>query len=112
MAGNGLEDSDLPLIMMTPFVTYSVRTLKNMLRALPSSPTKTRMLQSPVVSCNYTITPYCCGVFRRVKNIYGIHIQSVLTLQEHFDLHRLLPHCQVGLCMHAQRRLQSLIIEC
>ena len=108
---SALEDSDVPLIMMSPFVTYSVRTLKNMFSALPSSNTKTRMLQSFVVSCNYTITPYCCGMFRRVKNIFGIHIQSNLTLQEHFRLHKLLPRCEVGLSMDAQRRLQTLIIE-
>jgi hypothetical protein len=101
---------NMPLVIMCPYMVFETIRLKNILAGLPDCPTKTRLLQSSVLSCNYTVTSIC-HFWQRVKNVYSLHIQSSLSLQEHFQLYRLKPHCEIGLTPQGARRLSELITQ-
>lgn len=107
---------------MLPDVIYNVLPLKMFFELLPSSSEKEKLLNTIVVSSNYTTnkvnkmidwinTLFCCQSTIRVKSVEMMllhHTRSYLTLGEHFSLGGLTEQCEVGLSHAEQSSLEKL----
>lgn len=111
LCNNSENENNMPLLVSVPYVTYKISVLENLIKQLPPSPTKTQLLASVPVSCNYTIQSFGCKrcPIRRIRRIFGVHIRSYLTLKQHIQLFGLTSQCEVGVSHSIQEQLKWVV---